>query len=350
MPDYPRQYEDGGFRKTFVVVGAVHLVLLGGLLLMALYQPKQSNDTVVWMSPGSFANDSAAGQGLLTGDREPTAPPDQELNQPSPQETDQEEESPSPPSATPPPHPASSPVVESPLPIATPTPAATPMSRLTPTPTPAPRSAATAKPSPKPSPRPTAKLTPKPSPTHSAAPKSSPKTEVAPREKEKEKPKIDDSPKPKTSPTKAKEREKANTATGSSARQTETGRSQGRSPHDQMTPGRSSLAGSGSGAGGNKVGGSEDSALAAYVGILSSRFQAAWNQPTSEMALGKTLAVTVNLKVDADGTVTEFVIAEGSGNAVVDESVREAGKKITKLPPPPNGQAFSAPVRFELGN
>ena len=93
-----------------------------------------------------------------------------------------------------------------------------------------------------------------------------------------------------------------------------------------------------------------DSALVGYVGVLTNRFQAAWNQPTGEMALGKMLAVTVKLKVEPDGTVTEFDIVEGSGNAVVDDSVREAGKKITKLPPPPNGQAFSAPVRFELGN
>ena len=90
--------------------------------------------------------------------------------------------------------------------------------------------------------------------------------------------------------------------------------------------------------------------MAGYVGILTNRFQAAWNQPTSEMALGKMLAVTVKLKMESDGTVTEFEIVEGSGNAVVDDSVREAGKKIAKLPPPPNGQAFSAPVRFELGN
>jgi len=86
------------------------------------------------------------------------------------------------------------------------------------------------------------------------------------------------------------------------------------------------------------------------VGILTSRFQAAWNQPTGEMAMGKTLEVTVRLKVEADGKVTEFTIVEGSGNAVVDESVRQAGKTITRLPPPPNNQAFSAPVRFELGN
>jgi TonB family protein len=68
------------------------------------------------------------------------------------------------------------------------------------------------------------------------------------------------------------------------------------------------------------------------------------------MAMGKTLEVTVRLKVEADGKVAEFTIVESSGNAVVDESVRQAGRTITRLPPPPNNQAFWAPVRFELGN
>jgi TonB family protein len=339
MAGYPRQYEDGGFTKTFVVVGGVHLLLLGGLLLAALHQPDQSNESVVWMSPGSFAGDSPAVQALLNGNRKSAEPVEEEANQPAQPESDQRDEPAPPPPATPSPLPPPAPMVEeSAPPIASPTPAATPSPR--PTPTPTPRSAPTAKPTPKSSPKPapkaTPKLTPKPSPTHSATPKPTPKTEVAPKEKEKEKPKTDDSPKPNSS--------------GSDVRKPELGQGKGKLPHDQTTPGRDSQAhsGNGNGAGGSKASG--DSALAAYVGILSSRFQAAWNQPTSEMALGKTLAVTVKLKVEADGTVTEFVIAEGSGNAVVDESVREAGKKITRLPPPPNGQAFSAPVRFELGN
>ena len=151
---------------------------------------------------------------------------------------------------------------------------------------------------------------------------------------------------------KSEQKEKPNSSPGPGARQAEAVQAKGKSQRDQKTPGRDlpSHSSGGTGTGEGKPGGSADSALAAYVGILTNRFQAAWNQPTSEMALGKTLKVTVRLKVEADGTVTEFVIIEGSGNAVVDDSVREAGKKITKLPPPPNGQGFSAPVRFELGN
>ena len=151
---------------------------------------------------------------------------------------------------------------------------------------------------------------------------------------------------------KSEEKEKANSSPAPGARQAEAGHGKGKRAQDQTTPGPAGQSHSsrGSGAGDGKVAGSGDSALSAYVGILTNRFQTAWNQPTSEMALGKTLEVTVRLKVEADGAVTEFTIVEGSGNAVVDDSVRDAGKKITKLPPPPNGQAFSAPVRFELGN
>ena len=350
MPDYPRQDEDGGFRKTFVAIAVVHFVLLGGLLLATLHAPKQSGDSVVWMSPGSFAGDSAATQAPLTDNRESSPPSNEEPNQPSQQEADQRDE-PAPPPETPPPVPTPLPVVEeSALPNSTPTPAVTPTPRLTPTP--APRPTPTTKPTPKPSPKPAPKPTPKPSPAHSPTPKSSPKPEAAPKEKEKEKPKVDDSPKPKTSPVRSEEKEKANTSPASGARQPEAGHGKGKLTKDQTTPGPGvqSHSSNGTGAGEGKVAGSGDSALSAYVGILTNRFQAAWNQPTSEMALGKTLEVTVKLKVEADGAVTEFIIVEGSGNAVVDDSVRDAGKKITKLPPPPNGQAFSAPVRFELGN
>jgi TonB family protein len=336
-----------------VAIAVVHLVLLSGLLLTSLYQPKQSNESVVWMSPGSFAGDSGAPQAPLAGDPGSTPSLEEEPKQLSQKETDQREEpASSPPVVAPQALPTPSVVEESALPISTPTPSATPAPRPTPTstprPTPIPRPTPPAKPTPRPTPKPAPKPAPKPSPTHSATPKSRPKPEVTPREK----PKIDASPKPKTSPVKSEEEVKANSPPGPSAREAEAGQGKGKLKRDKTASGSSlqSRSPSGNGAGDGKVAGSGNSALAAYVGILSNRFQAAWNQPTSEMALGKTLKVTVKLKVEADGTVTEFMIAEGSGNAVVDDSVREAGKKITKLPPPPNGQAFSAPVRFELGN
>jgi TonB family protein len=349
MPDYRRQDEDGGFKKTFLIIAIVHLVLLGGLLLATLFRSKPSNDSVVWMTPGSFGGDSTAMQSPATSSREPAPPPSEEPTPLSPQKMDQREEpAPSPPEPTPP-RPTPPPAVEeSELPISTPKPTLTP----TPTPTPRPTPTPAAKPSPKPTPKPAPKPTPKPSPSpaRSPTPKSSPKPEVSSKEKEKDKPRTDASPTPKTSPAKSESKEKPGPS-ASDAQQAQENESKGKRTHDQISGGPSSWrSGSGSERDNGEAAGAGDSALSAYVGILTNRFQAAWNQPTSEMALGKTLEVTVKLKVEPDGTVTEFDIVEGSGNTVVDDSVREAGKKIARLPPPPNGQAFSAPVHFELGN
>ena len=87
-----------------------------------------------------------------------------------------------------------------------------------------------------------------------------------------------------------------------------------------------------------------------YAEIIKNRFQNAWNQPHGEIPAGTTLVVNVRLKIQPDGTVTEFTIVDGSGNSVVDDSVREAGQKITKLPPPPGGGTFTPIIRFELGD
>jgi TonB family protein len=372
MADYRSDDPDGGFKKTFVAIAAVHVVLLGGLLLASLSQSKTNNEAVVWMNPGSFGGDSAAAESQAASSPEPSTEPSEQSRSENGQErqpeTAQEEESPTP---TPPPAPSTPPPVAPPseLPISTPrpqpTPAATPTPRPTveqsPKPTPKPTPRPTPKATPKPTVKPTPKPTPKPSPAHSATPKSSPKnkedelkqktkekqkSKEEDDDKEKEKPKSSVSPAPKSSPVKSEKNETPNASPGSSAAQAEGVKNKGNQSHGQAStePGGHARGTGPEGAG------SGDSALAGYVGILTNRFQAAWNQPTGEMALGKTLEVTVKLKVESDGTVTEFDIIEGSGNAVVDDSVREAGKKITKLPPPPNGRAFSAPVRFELGN
>jgi TonB family protein len=87
-----------------------------------------------------------------------------------------------------------------------------------------------------------------------------------------------------------------------------------------------------------------------YAEIIKNRFDGAWNQPHGQIPAGSALVVTVHLKIEPDGTVTEFSIVEGSGNSVVDETVKEAGHKITRLPPPPGGSGFSPTVRFELRN
>jgi TonB family protein len=163
-------------------------------------------------------------------------------------------------------------------------------------------------------------------------------------------PKPDTSPKPKGSPAKPDEKNKSKASPSPGEHSGEAKNAKSSNGQSINESGGVSRKNGGGGNGPGSGSGSGDSALAAYVGILTNRFQAAWNQPTGEMTMGKTLEVTVKLKVEADGRVTEFTIIEGSGNAVVDDSVREAGKRITRLPPPPNNEAFSAPVRFDLGN
>jgi TonB family protein len=381
MPDYRSEDPDGGFKKTFVAIAVVHLVLLGGLLVAAFFQSKTNSDTVVWINPGSFGGDSSATESQAAATKEPSRAPDEDSRAESPPVTPPEmNRQEGPPATSPPPVPSTpAPIVpKSELPVLAPNPSplltATPTPRPTveltpkptakptpkPTPEPIPKPKPTPRPTPTPTPKPTPKATAKPTPARSATPKPSPKEEDEPKEKQKlketdekeQKSKSEASPKAKTSLLKPEKNFNPSVSPDSSAEQAEAGKNKLKDSHGHMStePGSSPHAGGGKGPGDAEGSGSGDSALVGYVEILTNRFQAAWNQPTSEMALGKMLKVTVKLKVEPDGTVTEFEIVEGSGNMVVDDSVREAGKKITKLPPPPNGQTFSAPVRFELGN
>jgi TonB family protein len=104
------------------------------------------------------------------------------------------------------------------------------------------------------------------------------------------------------------------------------------------------------GTGADSAPGNGEANFGLYAEIIKNRFDGAWNQPHGQIPAGNALVVTVHLKIEPDGTVTEFSIVEGSGNSVVDETVKEAGRKITRLPAPPGGNAFSPTIRFELRN
>jgi len=117
---------------------------------------------------------------------------------------------------------------------------------------------------------------------------------------------------------------------------------------DKPPKGNSSAGSDGKGTG--SASGNGEANFGLYAEIIKNRFDGAWNQPHGEIPAGSALVVTVHLKIESDGTVTEFSIVEGSGNSVVDETVKEAGQKITRLPPPPGGNGFSPTVRFELRN
>ena len=356
FPD--RQAYDGRFKLTFVAIAIVHLLLLGVLLLVSLYHPDKKEENIVWVSPGSFGSEAAAAGITSAASSEPTFPAgaeSKESHAPEVEETPEASQGEPIPAIQAASEPAISPT-DSELAVPTPTPLGTPRPTPRPSQSPTPKPSVTPKPAPKATPKPTPRATPKPSPKPSVSPKASAsprpshKPEPTPKEETKEKPESQASPKTEKSqkPKDSKNISNASPDSGVHA----AGEEKQKSAKGQTANGGSGISRTAApgGRGGGAGSGSGESELAAYVGIHTSRFQAAWNQPTGEMAMGKTLEVTVRLKVEADGKVTEFAIVEGSGNAVVDESVREAGKTITRLPPPPNDQAFSAPVRFELGN
>ncbi|MBV9645009.1 MAG: TonB family protein [Verrucomicrobia bacterium] len=371
MADYRSEVPEGGYKKNFVAITIIHFFLLGGLLVASRFQSKK-NDTVVWMNPGSFGGDSTSAESQSVSVQEPETapreePPSEDRQQAQPEASQKEEApQPSPPPILPTPSPftqqpelpiSTTSLTSTPSPTPTPRPTTEPTPKIIPKPTPRLTPRSTPKPTSKPTPKAIPEATAKPDRDHAATPKPSPKDQDELKGKAKvkqkenaqgeEKPKRETSPKPKPSQAESEKKAKSNASPETNVPQGVASKNNSRAA---VAPGTHSRSGNGTGPGDTRSTGSVDSGLAAYVGILTNRFQAAWNQPTSEMALGKMLQVTVQLKVESDGTVTEFNIVEGSGNAVVDDSVREAGKKITKLPPPPNAQPFSAPVRFELGN
>jgi TonB family protein len=340
--DHPPK-ETGGFRLNFVLIATLHLIVLGVVLLLAIFPFRKKNENLVWMNPGSFASGSP-----MTDSAEGSASPDNTIDQ-------NENSLPSPaPTFSPPPTAPSTPVPATPEPTPE-IPSSTPTPKPLVTPTPPPN-LLTPKPSPSPTPKPTQPTTPKPSPTSTPkpTPKPTPKSTPKPSVKPSTKPSAEESsiPKAKASESSAhksptgpkKEEEKiAKNVPSPTAHKSE---NEGGSTNPPKTNPGNGANGSGSGS----APGNGEANFGLYAEIIKNRFDGAWNQPHGEIPAGSALVVTVHLKIEPDGTVTDFSIVEGSGNSVVDETVKEAGHKITRLPPPPGGNAFSPTIRFELRN
>jgi TonB family protein len=339
-----RPTETGGFRLNLVLIAALHLFVLGGVLLLAIFSAHKKDENVVWMNPGSFASGSPTSDGAdgavkpdnAVGEKENLPPEPEPSLSPIPS-IDQ-----SPPPTTPEPTPE--------IPKETPTPK--PSVEVTPTPPP---NLVTPKPTPKPIPssKPTVSTTPKPTPK--PTPKSTPKATPKPGVKPTAKSALEENrtPKPKSSEslahkspanTKQEEKKIAKNVPSPTAQKSEGGESSSGKP----PKGNASSGTNGNGTG--SAAGNGEANFGLYAEIIKNRFDGAWNQPHGQIPAGSALVVTVHLKIEPDGTVTEFSIVDGSGNSVVDETVKEAGQKITRLPAPPGGSGFSPTIRFELRN
>jgi TonB family protein len=334
--DDHRPTETGGFRLNFALIAALHLLVLGAVLLLAFFPSRKKDENVVWMNPGSFATGSPMSGGMDGGAQPDTAAGQKENLPPEPE-----------PTLSPPPSIAPTPPPTPPE-IPKDTPAPKPSVQVTPTPPP---NLVTPKPTPKPtpSPKPSPSATPKPSlrPTPKSTPKPTPKASAKPAAKPT--PEESSTPKSKSgeslahkSPSKKEEEKTAKNVPSPAAHKSENGGGSSDKPPKSN---------SSDGANGNGTGstpGNGDAGFGPYAEIIKNRFDGAWNQPHGQIPADSALVVTVHLKIEPDGTVTEFSIVEGSGNSVVDETVKEAGHKITRLPPPPGGSGFSPTIRFEL--
>jgi TonB family protein len=329
--DDHRSTGTGGFRLNFALIAALHLLVLGAVLLLAIFPSRKKDENVVWMNPGSFASGSPMSDGM-DGGAQPDTTGEKENLSPEPEPTLSPPPSIAP---TPPEIPKDTPTAKPSVQV-TPTP---PPNLITPKPTPKPTPSPKPSPSatPKPSLKPTPKSTPRPTPKPSAKPAAKP----TPEESNTPKSKPSESPVHK-SPSKKEEEKTAKNAPSPAAHKSENGGDSS----DKPPKSNSSNGANGNGAGSTP--GNGDASFGLYAEIIKNRFDGAWNQPHGQIPAGSALVVTVHLKIEPDGAVTEFSIVEGSGNSVVDETVKEAGHKITRLPPPPGGSGFSPTIRFEL--
>lgn len=88
-----------------------------------------------------------------------------------------------------------------------------------------------------------------------------------------------------------------------------------------------------------------------YSKMLSGRFYEAWEQPAALDAARGRISVPVDVQIDQRGRVSRFKIAQASGYAELDDSIRAAGKRVREVEPPPSGAAngpFTLRINFDL--
>jgi len=85
--------------------------------------------------------------------------------------------------------------------------------------------------------------------------------------------------------------------------------------------------------------------------LIHDRFFSQWEQPTSIYHMGG-FSTTVQIRIEKDGSISDFKIIKSSGNFVMDDSVRQAGARVSRIDPLPAGLgsngAFVINVNFEL--
>jgi len=106
------------------------------------------------------------------------------------------------------------------------------------------------------------------------------------------------------------------------------------------------------GKGGKTAGAGATSQFGWYGNMLHDRFHSAWIQPTTVAQSGEKISVLVRVRIEQDGSVSQFQVVKPSGNVVIDESVSAVAQRVTQVDPLPSGLGtaghYDVRINFEL--
>ncbi len=300
---------EASFWRRTAIIGIIHLAVLLGLAGWSGSAKKPHATDIIWMDGSAGLTSSGTPIPAAVAQETPETTPAPIMEEPA-------EERPI--------------VTPAKSEIELPTPA--PLPTVMPAPRPTSSPGASPKPTPKPSPK---AATPKPTPKKMLVVKvlPSPKSSATPRDKkvpetEPKKVAAEASPGPNKAGNAASSQEKMNVKNAGPA---------------SSDPG---------GADGRRTGPAVESQAGWYSNMLHDRFFGEWVQPKTALATGTKMSTLVQLRIEKDGRVSEFTIVRSSGNVVVDESVAAAGKRVTRVDPPPAGVGsdghYDVKINFEL--
>ena len=62
-------------------------------------------------------------------------------------------------------------------------------------------------------------------------------------------------------------------------------------------------------------------------------------QPPALVQAGEKLSAVIRIQIERDGTISSATLAHSSGNEIMDQSVMEAARRVTKIEPLPDAIA-----------
>jgi TonB family protein len=114
--------------------------------------------------------------------------------------------------------------------------------------------------------------------------------------------------------------------------------------------GKKSGAGDSEGSSGGGAGGAAE--FGWYGNMLHDRFYSEWMQPTTSVPAGAKISALAKIRIEKDGTISDFKIVKPSGISVVDESVEAVAKQVTQVDPLPaglgSGGHYDVNINFEV--